>query len=94
MEPIELTKIAGDDNCRDGDCPTVYRRGPVELADVTELLVSELTTNAYKTTVEQDLRTPIALRLSSDRQRVLIEVWDGDASAPPAPSPQPPVAIR
>jgi hypothetical protein len=25
MEPTELTKIAGDDNCRNGDCPTVYR---------------------------------------------------------------------
>ena len=22
---MELTKIAGDDNCRNGDCPTVYR---------------------------------------------------------------------
>jgi hypothetical protein len=21
---MELTKIAGDDNCRNGDCPTVY----------------------------------------------------------------------
>jgi hypothetical protein len=25
MEPTELTKIAGEDNCRNGDCPTVYR---------------------------------------------------------------------
>jgi len=25
MESMELTKIAGDDNCRNGDCPTVYR---------------------------------------------------------------------
>jgi len=24
MEPVELTKIAPD-NCRNGDCPTVYR---------------------------------------------------------------------
>jgi len=22
---MELTKIASDDNCKDGDCPTVYR---------------------------------------------------------------------
>lgn len=22
---MELTKIAGDANCKDGDCPTVYR---------------------------------------------------------------------
>jgi len=27
MEPIQLEKIAGDDNCRNGDCPTVYRTG-------------------------------------------------------------------
>jgi hypothetical protein len=25
MEPIKLEKIAGEDNCRNGDCPTVYR---------------------------------------------------------------------
>lgn len=24
-QAMELTKIAGDDNCKDGDCPTVYR---------------------------------------------------------------------
>lgn len=22
---MELTRIAGDDDCKDGDCPTVYR---------------------------------------------------------------------
>jgi hypothetical protein len=22
---MELTKIAGDNNCKDGDCPTIYR---------------------------------------------------------------------
>lgn len=25
MESTELTKIAGDTNCRNGDCPSVYR---------------------------------------------------------------------
>lgn len=25
MGPIKLEKIAGTDNCRDGDCPTIYR---------------------------------------------------------------------
>jgi hypothetical protein len=25
MEPIKLEKIAGDPNCRDGDCPTIYK---------------------------------------------------------------------
>jgi hypothetical protein len=33
MEPMELTKIAGTDNCRNGDCPTVYRtnRGTIAI---------------------------------------------------------------
>lgn len=25
MEPIKLEKIAGTDNCRDGDCPAVFK---------------------------------------------------------------------
>jgi hypothetical protein len=25
MEPIKLEKIAGTDDCRDSDCPTVYK---------------------------------------------------------------------
>jgi hypothetical protein len=25
MDPMRLTKIAGGDDCRDGDCPAVYR---------------------------------------------------------------------
>jgi hypothetical protein len=25
MEPTELSKIAGTEDCKDGDCPTVYR---------------------------------------------------------------------
>lgn len=60
--------------------------GQEELAEVTELLVSELLTNAYQTTVERDLHTPIALRLSSNREHVLIEVWDSNPTAPTAPS--------
>jgi anti-sigma regulatory factor (Ser/Thr protein kinase) len=54
------------------------------LADDTELLVSELMTNAYETTVEHQLDTPIRLRLASKHASVLIEVWDGNATPPPA----------
>ena len=52
------------------------------LAADTELLVSELVTNAVKATAERR-QAAILLRLSSDSARVLIEVWDAD--------PQPPV---
>jgi anti-sigma regulatory factor (Ser/Thr protein kinase) len=52
------------------------------LAADTELLVSELVTNAVKTTAGQQ-QAAIRLRLSSDNTRVRVEVWDAD--------PQPPV---
>jgi anti-sigma regulatory factor (Ser/Thr protein kinase) len=61
-----------------------------ELAEVTALLVSELMTNALETTVEKQLDTPIRFRLSSNHAQVLIEVWDGDSTPPPAPSPDTP----
>ena len=53
------------------------------LAASTELLVSELVTNAVKATAGNDDQSAICLRLSGDNARVLIEVWDAD--------PQPPV---
>jgi hypothetical protein len=39
MEPTELTKIAGDDNCRNGDCPTIYRtaRGTPDHEAIVEI---------------------------------------------------------
>lgn len=65
-----------------------------ELEEVTELLVSELMTNALETTVRHNLDTPIRFRLASNRRLVLIEVWDGDATPPPAATaPQPPDAV-
>ena len=54
------------------------------LAADTELLVSELATNAVKATAEQQ-QAAIRLRLSSDSARVLIEVWDANPK-PPAPN--------
>jgi hypothetical protein len=42
----------------------------IELTEVTELLVSELVTNAYKTTVERELDTPIRFRLSSNGEHI------------------------
>ena len=46
------------------------------LSQTAELLVSELVTNAVKATAGQDLPLPVRLRLSSDKDRLLIEVWD------------------
>jgi len=33
---MELTRIAGDDDCKDGDCPTVYRtdRGTIAVQGI------------------------------------------------------------
>jgi anti-sigma regulatory factor (Ser/Thr protein kinase) len=53
------------------------------LAADTELLVSELVTNAVKATAGQQ-RAAIRLQLSSDSASVLVEVWDADPR-PPAP---------
>ncbi|MGH3636582.1 MAG: ATP-binding protein [Mycobacterium sp.] len=53
------------------------------LAADTELLVSELVTNAVKATADQQ-QAAIRLQLSSDNTCVLVEVWDAD-SEPPAP---------
>ena len=51
------------------------------LAPDGELLVSELVTNAVKATAGRD-QAAVRLRLSGDRARVLIEVWDADPRAP------------
>jgi hypothetical protein len=53
------------------------------LAHDSELLVSELVTNAVKATAGHG-QAAVRLRLSSDGTRVLIEVWDADPR-PPAP---------
>jgi anti-sigma regulatory factor (Ser/Thr protein kinase) len=52
------------------------------LAADAELLTSELVTNAVQVTSGQR-QEAVRLRLSSDKERVLVEVWDAD--------PQPPV---
>ena len=55
------------------------------LSETAELLVSELVTNAVKVTAGQDLPLPVRLRLSSDKDRLLIEVWDADPRPPVLP---------
>jgi len=51
------------------------------LAADSELLVSELVTNAVQATAGRD-EAAVRLRLSGDSARVLIEVWDADPRAP------------
>jgi anti-sigma regulatory factor (Ser/Thr protein kinase) len=62
----------------------VWEWGLNGLAASTELLVSELVTNAVKATAGNDDQAAICLRLSGDNARVLIEVWDADPH-PPVP---------
>jgi anti-sigma regulatory factor (Ser/Thr protein kinase) len=63
-------------------------------AEDVELVVSELTTNAIRASTGVDGQpryeynlsglAVVHLRLSSDRVRVLVEVWDGNPGAPTA----------
>jgi anti-sigma regulatory factor (Ser/Thr protein kinase) len=60
----------------------VWEWGLNGLAANTELLVSELVTNAVKTTAGNNSQAAICLQLSGDNTRVLIEVWDADPQPP------------
>jgi anti-sigma regulatory factor (Ser/Thr protein kinase) len=59
----------------------VIEWGLASLADATELVVAELTTNAIGASQAEDLAA-ISLRLASDRRRVLVLVRDGSKRAP------------
>jgi anti-sigma regulatory factor (Ser/Thr protein kinase) len=62
------------------------------LAEVTELVVSELTTNALRASASLTASRfagkyafgtpPVRLWLYSDRERILIQVWDGNDAMP------------
>lgn len=55
-----------------------------ELIETTELLVSELTTNAILATraLDTPLPMPVRLWLHANRKRVLLTVWDADPQEP------------
>ncbi len=61
----------------------LWEWGMSGLAQDGELLVSELVTNAVQAAAGH-AQAAVRLRLSGDRTRVLIEVWDADPR-PPAP---------
>jgi anti-sigma regulatory factor (Ser/Thr protein kinase) len=65
--------------CMPGTCCGEW--GLNGLASDSELLVSELVTNAVKATAGRD-EAAVRLRLSGGSARVLIEVWDADPRAP------------
>lgn len=52
------------------------------VADTAELLVSELVTNGVNASRAMEGNPPVWLRLSTDKVRVLIEVWDGNIRPP------------
>lgn len=55
-----------------------------ELAETIELLVAELATNAVQAVDSRTYPASIHLRLSSDKLRLLIEVWDANPWPPMA----------
>jgi anti-sigma regulatory factor (Ser/Thr protein kinase) len=86
-------------------CARVHARavmcewGLARLADNVELVVSELVTNAVLVSTGPDGRpryeddvaglSPVHLRVSSNRVRVLVEVWDRSTRAPVAMDAEP-----
>jgi hypothetical protein len=60
----------------------MWEWGLDNLGESTELLVSELVTNAVQAMAGQADQPAFGLRLSADYSRVLIEVWDADVRTP------------
>jgi anti-sigma regulatory factor (Ser/Thr protein kinase) len=66
----------------------LWEWGLTHLADDTELLVSELVTNAIAVPQHGELVSPVRIWLRADRARVLVLVWDS-SSQPPVPEDAP-----
>ena len=62
----------------------LWEWGLSEVAEVAELLLSELLTNAMQAARAAANDLPVNIRLSANRDRLLIEVWDGNVQ-PPVP---------
>jgi anti-sigma regulatory factor (Ser/Thr protein kinase) len=62
----------------------LWEWGLSESAETAELLLSELVTNAVQAAREIVSDMPVNVRLSANRDRLLIEVWDGNVQ-PPVP---------
>jgi anti-sigma regulatory factor (Ser/Thr protein kinase) len=66
----------------------LWEWGLSEVAEVAELLLSELVTNAVQATRANFNHMPVNVRLSANRDRLLIEVWDGNVQPPVLPEPE------
>jgi anti-sigma regulatory factor (Ser/Thr protein kinase) len=62
----------------------LWEWGLSEVAEIAELLLSELVTNAVQAARAKVNGPPVNICLSANRDRLLIEVWDGNAQ-PPVP---------
>ncbi|MDQ2873304.1 MAG: ATP-binding protein, partial [Actinomycetota bacterium] len=82
---LELGALSGAVPCARLHARHVLREwGLAAVADVVELVVAELLTNAISASRAADPDSPVRLWLQSDRASVLVQVWDA--------SPQPPSA--
>jgi anti-sigma regulatory factor (Ser/Thr protein kinase) len=62
----------------------LWEWGLSENAEIAELLLSELATNAVQAARATVNDMPVNVRLSANRDRLLIEVWDSNVQ-PPTP---------
>jgi anti-sigma regulatory factor (Ser/Thr protein kinase) len=62
----------------------LWEWGLSEVAEIAELLLSELVTNAVQAVRATVNDLPVNVRLSANRDRLLIEVWDSNVQ-PPVP---------
>lgn len=60
----------------------LWEWGLADLSDIVELVVSELLTNAINASRQTAQVLPVRLWLLSDKARVVVLVWDGDARQP------------
>jgi anti-sigma regulatory factor (Ser/Thr protein kinase) len=60
----------------------LWEWGLSEVAEIAELLLSELVTNAVQAARATVNDMPVNVRLSANRDRLLIEVWDSNVQPP------------
>jgi len=60
----------------------LWEWGLTALTDITELVVSELITNAIQASRATGQSTPVRLWLLSDKAQVLVLVWDASPDSP------------
>lgn len=90
---LELGALPGAVGCARGHAKQVlWEWGLSELNEAAELLISELLTNAIQASADYarwsqvsgqpSAMMPVRMRIVSDRERVLIEVWDSNPRSP------------